>query len=121
MAMLEAFVYDPLISWRLIAQDGKGASTNVAQAEDRDHVEAAASIQPMDTPVSGSPANPVDPENPVSVGGVDAVLTQNSAVQDNLPKLVKLKSNTMANESSQETLNSRCLNAHYYFILLILS
>jgi phosphatidylinositol kinase/protein kinase (PI-3 family) len=107
MAMLEAFVYDPLISWRLLAQDGKGASTGVSQSDNRDHVEAAASIQPMDSSVAGSPANTVHAPNSVNDGGPDASLAQNSAAQDNLPKLVKLKSNTMTGESSQETLNSR--------------
>ena len=104
MAMLEAFVYDPLISWRLLAQDADGSNT-VSQTDGTDHVQAAAAI--TSSIVAGSVAGSSEVESECTDSVNAAVEKESAGARVSLPKLVKLKSNTMADESSQETLNSR--------------
>lgn len=101
MAMLEAFVYDPLISWRLIAQDSDGTTvTSVTNAVEK------AVRQSMDapTPTVGSPVAEIVPVARSEMEG-ESRLKSEPPTRDNLPKLLRLKSNVI--ESSQETLNSR--------------
>ncbi|CAE7687305.1 Mtor, partial [Symbiodinium microadriaticum] len=68
MAMLEAFVYDPLISWRLLAQDAN-ESSKVSQTDGTDHVQAAvAAIKSIDAgSAASSPAVDNDQANSVNV------------------------------------------------------
>ena len=107
MAMLEAFVYDPLISWRLLAQDANGSNA-VSQTDGTDHVQAAAAITSSIVAGSAPGSSEVESDRVDSVNvGATPRLTETNGDGDNLPKLVKLKSNTMTEESSQETLNSR--------------
>lgn len=102
MAMLEAFVYDPLISWRLIAQDNETTTTttvtNAVEKAVRQSMDAA-------TPTVGSPVAEIVPVARSEVEEAESRLKSEPATRDNLPKLLRLKSNMM--ESSQDTLNSR--------------
>jgi phosphatidylinositol kinase/protein kinase (PI-3 family) len=106
MAMLEAFVYDPLISWRLLAQDNDSAT--VTSSAVTNAVEKAVR-QSMDapTPTVGSPAAEIGPVR--SEIESESRLKSEPPTRDNLPKLLRLKSNAM--ESSQDTLNSRYLSS----------
>lgn len=114
MAMLEAFVYDPLISWRLLAQNNDGGTTvttGVVNAVEK------AVHQSMDSPTVGSPVTEIV-ENPRSeIEGESAQLKNEPSTRDNLPKLLRLKSNVI--ESSQETLNSRYFFYFYLFIVRV--
>lgn len=102
MAMLEAFVYDPLISWRLLAQNNDGSATVTTGVSNA--VEKAVH-QSMDSPTVGSPATEIV-ENPRSeIEAESAQLKNEPSTRDNIPKLLRLKSNVL--ESSQETLNTR--------------
>jgi phosphatidylinositol kinase/protein kinase (PI-3 family) len=110
MAMLEAFVYDPLISWRLLAQDTDGPSSvsasvnNVVEKAVQSSIAAASPV--------GSPVTERDLETETSrtelEGGESRGMKDEP--RENLPKLLRLKSSAI--ESSQETLNTR-----YYFFL----
>lgn len=100
MAMLEAFVYDPLISWRLLAQD----SASATEANSTGNAVSIAARQPIDI-VTGSPSR--GPEEVVQEVEGEPPIRTDPPIRDNLPKLMRLKSSAI-NESSQETLNSRC-------------
>ena len=101
MAMLEAFVYDPLISWRLLAQDSD--ATTVASAVTNAVEKAVRQSMDAPTPTVGSPATEIGPVR--SEMETESRMKSEPPTRDNLPKLLRLKSNVM--ESSQETLNSR--------------
>mmetsp|Transcript_26418 Transcript_26418/g.39200 ORF Transcript_26418/g.39200 Transcript_26418/m.39200 type:complete len:2632 (+) Transcript_26418:19-7914(+) len=102
MAMLEAFVYDPLISWRLLAPDGTGSNVSAPTGGDVVHKAATQTIG-TDSPVVGSPSASSEQRNiPASAE------SQKNVADSNIPKLMRLKSQAI-NESSQCTLNSRAL------------
>lgn len=99
MAMLEAFAYDPLISWRLVAQ---GVSA------------------PPSSPADSAEKTEVVEERPrgdtVDVEKITAEIIRGRAqtTEDDFPKLMKLKSQDSEEkqDDAQETLNSR-----YYYVI----
>jgi hypothetical protein len=102
MAMLEAFVYDPLISWRLLAQDND--TTTVTTAGSNAVEKAVRQSMDAPTPTVGSPAAEIVTAARSEIES-ESRLKSEPPNRDKLPKLLRLKSTAM--ESSQETLNTR--------------
>jgi serine/threonine-protein kinase mTOR len=111
MAMLEAFVYDPLISWRLLAQDSD--TTTVTTAGNNAVEKAVRQSMAAPTPTVGSPVTELVAVAHSEIEGESRLKSE--APRDNLPKLLRLKSSAM--ESSQETLNSRSLSLLHLTLL----
>ena len=125
MAMLEAFVYDPLISWRLLAN--KEAPVDKITAEDQGNTSV---MDKVSEEIVGNSAIDVDDEdspmkNSLAVDGNPAkslmVSNQNQSMRDLKRMIVRTSSTDIKEEGAeplQENLNTRYRkHAPHYFYL----